>query len=123
MLSEEERRARESARLKDRRVLIVGNLLNGLPEWKIAEAYRCDVAEVNAVFRHAMNKLKNYLFRLRKPPIICDTIAEAKLSRAIIMGILPKLNLDSEPVFSRIIHETINGYNYKDAMHELRRPR
>jgi hypothetical protein len=118
---ETERKAKEAARLKDRRYLIVSNLLNGVPDWQIAQAHHIEVRDVNIIMRQAMNKVRNYLFRLCKPPIPCDTLVDARKNRINILAILPKLNLDAEPRFNRIIDEIVNANNCESALNDLRR--
>ena len=110
-----------ASRARDSRVLIVSNLLNGQTDWKVAQAFRVDVKDVKATFDYVMRKLREYLFRQCKPPIMCDTLENAKKDRVNILAILPKLNLDKEPEYKNIVNETVSTNNYKSAMHDLRR--
>jgi len=121
MLSEQDKAAKEAARLNDERYLIVKNLLNDVPEWQVAQCFRRDIKDVREIFRYVMAKVNNYLFALCKPPIACETISDAKRSRANILAILPKLNLDVRPKFSRIVSEAVTPSNYESAVNDIRR--
>jgi len=111
-----------ASRLKDSRVLMVMNLLNGVPAWQIGLTYHMDASEVEAIFRFAMSKVKDYLFRKCKPPIFCDTLEEAKKDRVNIIAILPKLNLDKEPEYKRIVTEKVTDGNTQSMINDnLRR--
>jgi hypothetical protein len=121
MSTEEERARIVAARLKDSRVLIVSNLLNGLPAWQIAQSFHTDVKEIDAIFKFVTNKVKNYLFRLCKPPIACDTVEQAKRDRINLLAILPKLNLDSRAEFANIVSETLTANNCKSIVNDILR--
>ena len=110
-----------AARLKERRVLIVSNLLNGVPDWKLAEQYKIDPAEVTLIFKQVMSKVRDYLFRYCKPPIACNTLEEAKLNRINLLAILPKINLDKETGYKDIVNETVTSQNYKSAVNDILR--
>jgi len=105
-------------RLKDSRVQVVSNLLNGLPAWQVAKAFHLDAKEVESIFKFAMSKVKDYLFRYCKPPIFCDTVEQARKDRINILAILPKLNLDKEPEFKNIVIEKVTDKNHKSIIHD-----
>ncbi len=107
-----------AARLKDSRVLIVNNLLNGVPVWVVARSFHIEAKEVESIFTFAMTKVKDYLFRYCKPPIFCETIEEARKDRVNILAVLPKLNLDKEPEYKKIVTEKVTERNHKSIIND-----
>jgi hypothetical protein len=105
----EERRAKDvakmAARLKDERVMIFSNLMNGVPEWKIAEQFHMSVPDVMNIFRFVLRKIRSRRLERMEPPIVGESIVEIRRQRITVLTLLPKLNLDKEPLYSKVMHE------------------
>jgi hypothetical protein len=105
----EERQAKDAAimaaRLKDERVMIFANLMNGVPEWKIAEQFHKSVPDVMHIFRFILRKIRSRRLERMEPPIVGNSLAEIRRQRITVLTLLPRLNLDKEPHYSNVMHE------------------
>ena len=123
-LTEEQKTALRLRRMKDEKILIVTNLLNGVPLWLIKQHYRMSDKEVTDLFSFVMRKVKNYLFKFSLLPVFCDTVEEAQKYKRTIFKVLPELNLEKAPVFRDIIQERVESDYVGQAFNDLRgRPR
>lgn len=115
-----EQKVKAEARLKDNRALIYKNLLNGVPLWLIMQHCQMSEKDVMGVFDYVSRKIRDYLFRKCKPAIPCENIAIAQRSRLKLLAVLPNLNLDVEPTYRDIHHETVTPDNIDRKFRELR---
>jgi hypothetical protein len=95
------------ARLKDDRVLIFMNLMNGVPDWQVARDFHKSVPDVMHIFRFILRKIKSRRLERMEPPIIGNAISEIQRQRITVMTILPKLNLDKDPRYKNVLHEPV----------------
>lgn len=116
----------EQSRLRDDRAMIFTNLLNGATIQQVGKAFnRKSEDDVLQVFFYILLKIKVYLFARCQPMPLCSSISEAQKEKVMLLGILPKLNLDLDPKLKKpdgkevnvkkIIHEKIDHNN----AHEL----
>lgn len=99
------------ARLKDERVLIFTNLMNGVPDWKVAEQFHKSLPDVMAIFRFIVRKIRSRRLERMEPPIIGNSIPEIQRQRITVLSILPKLNLDRDPRYKDVRHESMEVKN------------
>ncbi|HEX3747594.1 MAG TPA: hypothetical protein VHW09_26850 [Bryobacteraceae bacterium] len=99
------------ARLRDERVLIFTNLMNGVPDWKVAEQFHKSVPDIMQIFRFILRKIRSRRLERMEPPIIGDSIAEIRRQRITVLSILPKLNLDRDPRYKDVLHESLDIKN------------
>jgi hypothetical protein len=103
-----DRAATMEARLRDERCLIFRNLLNGVPIWRVMEVFHKSTAqEVMDVFNFVLRKIRSWCLERMERPIIGLTIEEVKPYRSRCFAILPLLNLDRDPRYSKIMHEPL----------------
>lgn len=96
----------------DERALIFKNLVTGVPLWQVMRDFRKnDQQEVMAIFRFVLQKAKSYCFERKMPPLFCDTIEETHKHRILLLTVLPKLNLNKPPKFSKIFNENFTHEN------------
>lgn len=96
-------------RLKDERALIFSNLLNGVPVWQVArDFHKSSEQEVMDIFRFILRKIRSRRLERMEPPIVGDTIEEIRRQRIACLTALPKLNLDKDPRYKNVMHETVD---------------
>jgi hypothetical protein len=95
----------KTARLKDDRALIFTNLLNRVPAWQVARDFHRSEPDVMNIFRFILRKIKSRLLERMEPPIVGNSIAEIRKYRITVLTILPKLNLDRDPLYKDVFHE------------------
>lgn len=93
------------ARSDDDRALIFSNLLNGVPIAKVCETFRKSEPEVMNIFRYVLRKIKSRRLERMEPMIVGNSIAEIRRQRIACLTILPKLNLDRDPLYKDVLHE------------------
>jgi hypothetical protein len=92
-------------RLKDDRALIFTNLLNGVPAWQVARDFHRSEPDVMNIFRFILRKIKSRRLERMEPPIVGNSISEIQRQRISVLTILPKLNLDKDPLYKDVFHE------------------
>src|ERR1700761_8648127 len=98
-----------SERLKDERALIFSNLLNGVPVWQVARDFRkSSEQEVMNIFNFILRKIRSRRLERMEPPIVGSTIEEVRKQRVVCLTTLPKLNLDKDPRYKNVMHETVD---------------
>jgi hypothetical protein len=95
----------KAARLKDDRALIFTNLVNGVPAWQIARDFHRSEPDVMHIFRFILRKIKSRRLERMEPPIVGNSISEIRRQRITVLTILPKLNLDRDPLYKDVFHE------------------
>jgi hypothetical protein len=90
-------------RLKDERVLIFTNLMNGVPDWQVARDFHKSLPDVMQIKSRRLERME--------PPIIGNSISEIQRQRITVMTILPKLNLDKDPLYRNVLHEPVEIKN------------
>lgn len=103
--------ALKQARLQDNRALIFTNLLNGVPVWQVCRDFHKTESEVMNIFRFILRKIKSRRLERMEPPIIGNSIAEIQRQRITVLTILPKLNLDKDPLYKDVLHEAVDIKN------------
>src|SRR5262249_45678549 len=95
--------------LAQERELIVRNLLNGVPADRVAAAFRRSREEVAREFDFFLRKVRSYAFERRVPPPRVDTLAQATRpeNKAVLLWILERLNLATDPAHRRISYAAI----------------
>jgi hypothetical protein len=98
-----------ATRLNDERALIFSNLLNGVPAWQVArDFHRSTEQEVMEIFRFILRKIRSRRLERMEPPILGATVEEVRRYRMVCLSILPKLNLDKDPKFQKVMYETVD---------------
>jgi hypothetical protein len=92
-------------RLKDDRALIFSNLLNGVPVWQVCRDFHRTESDVMNIFRFILRKIKSRRLERMEPPIVGNAISEIQKQRIAVLTILPKLNLDKDPLYKNVFHE------------------
>jgi hypothetical protein len=100
-----------AARLNDERALIFTNLLNGVPVWQVARDFHRSEPDVMHIFRFIVRKIRSRRLERMEPPIVGNTIDEVRRQRIACLTILPKLNLDKDPRYKDVFHETVDIKN------------
>jgi hypothetical protein len=95
----------KDGRLKDDRALIFSNLLNGVPVWQVSRDFHRSESDVMNIFRFILRKIKSRRLERMEPPIVGSSIAEIQRQRITVLTILPKLNLDRDPLYKDVFHE------------------
>ena len=108
-------------REKDERVLIYANLLNGAHVLQLMKAFQKSEKEIMDIFRHVSQKIFEYVFVRKLPPVYCDCIAVAQKNRSNILPLLVKINLDKPSTVSRPSHTKFGGGVPPEAMIDLLR--
>lgn len=103
--------ALKQARLQDNRALIFTNLLNGVPVWQVCRDFHKTESDVMNIFRFILRKIKSRRLERMEPPIIGNCIAEIQRQRITVLTILPKLNLDKDPLYKDVLHEAVDIKN------------
>jgi hypothetical protein len=97
----------KQARLQDSRALIFTNLLNGVPVWQVCRDFRKSESDVMNIFRFILRKIKSRRLERMEPPIVGNSIREIQTQRITVLTILPKLNLDKDPLYKDVLHEAM----------------
>jgi len=95
----------KQSRLNDDRALIFSNLLNGVPAWQVARDFHKSEPDVMHIFRFILRKIKSRRLERMEPPIVGNSISEIQKQRITCLTILPKLNLDRDPLYKDVFHE------------------
>jgi hypothetical protein len=95
----------KAARLQDDRALIFSNLLNGVPVWQVCRDFRRSEVDVMNIFRFILRKIKSRRLERMESPIVGNSVAEIQRQRITVLTILPKLNLDRDPLYKNVFHE------------------
>ena len=103
-------------RMMDDRALIFGNLLKGVSAQELARTFHRTENEVQQIFNFILRKIRSRRLERMEPAIPGNTLEELRRpamrgSRIAFLEILPKLNLDKDPTFKRIMHEEIEMKN------------
>src|SRR5580692_9304331 len=101
----------KEARRNDSRALIFTNLLNGVPAWQVARDFHRSEPDVMNIFRFILRKIKSRRLERMEPPIVGNSIAEIRKQRITCLTILPKLNLDRDPLYKDVLHEPVDIKN------------
>lgn len=97
-----------ATRMLDERVLIFRNLLNGVPAWQVArDFHKQSEQEVMCIFNFILRKIRSRRLERMEPPIPGCTVDEVRKSRLLCLSIVPKLNLDKDPKFAKVIYEEL----------------
>jgi len=99
------------ARLRDERALIFQNLMNGVPDWQVAKEFHKTVPEVMNIFWYIVRKIRSRRLERMEPPIVGTSIADIRRQRIVCLTILPKLNLDRDPRYKDVLHESVDIKN------------
>lgn len=98
----------QASRLLDERCLIFKNLLNGVPVWQVArDFHKSSEQDVMNIFNFVIRKIRARRLQRMEPPIVGRTIEELKKYRIALFDILPKLNLDKEPIYKNVMFEEV----------------
>jgi hypothetical protein len=91
------------------RELVFRNLLNGVPLETVAQTFRLQPHQALAAFEFVLRKIKSYAFEHRLPPVMVDTVAQARRGehRLVLLTVLARLNLAKEPMHRRISYASI----------------
>jgi len=92
-------------RLNDSRALIFKNLLNGVSIAQVAKDFRKSEPDVMNIFRYILRKIKSRRLERMEPMIVGNSISEIRRQRVTVLSILPKLNLDRDPLYKDVFHE------------------
>lgn len=100
----------------DSRALIFSNLLNGVPVEQVAKDFQKSKEEIEKIFSFVLRKVKSYCFQrsIQKnalPIITASSLSEAKRQRLTCLSVLPKLNLDKDPMYKDIQSEIVTPDN------------
>jgi len=121
-----QRRAIMATRLNDERAIIFSNLLNGVPVWQVARDFHKQAdGEVQRIFDFILAKIKSYCFERKLPPVLGSTVAEVRQYKAICFEILPKINLDKEPMYGKIFEEKMSltrdgTFTHQDVLRNMK---
>lgn len=91
-----------AARAADDRRLIFRNLANGVSVEQVMQNYRRSEKEVMDIFAYVSLKIRSYRFERGQPFAKCDTIDDARRNAPTVLTTLERLNLASDPKFSKI---------------------
>jgi hypothetical protein len=95
-------------RLLDERALIFMNLLNGVPVWQVARDFHKSEPDVMHIFRFILRKIRSRRLERMEPPIVGNSIDEVRRQRIACLSILPRLNLDRDPLYKDVLHENVD---------------
>lgn len=90
------------SRRSDVRRLVFANLAKGVPVKHVMEAFKLSEKEVLDIFDFVSKKIRSYRFERAEPFAACDTINAAMKNAAIVLLTLEKLNLATDPKFSKV---------------------
>src|SRR5580692_3124909 len=107
----------KEARRNDSRALIFTNLLNGVPAWQVARDFHRSEPDVMNIFRFILRKIKSRRLERMEPPIVGNSISEIQRQRVTVLTILPKLNLDRDPLYRDVFHEPMEIKNDGSVRH------
>lgn len=120
----------ELIQLGEKRRLIFSNVANGVPIEDIKAAFLVSDLEIEQVVAFVGKKIKEYRFRRcgdaakgAAPPILCETIQDARLYRLAAMETLSKLGpkyLASELLLPTIHIQKAEMRNLPEIRHRLR---
>ena len=99
------RKALMDTRLKDERAMIFANLMNGVPVWQVCRDFHKSEPDVMNIFRFILRKIRSRRLERMEPPIVGNSISEVRKQRIACLTILPKLNLDRDPLYKDVFHE------------------
>lgn len=91
------------ARRLDVRRMVFSNLAKGVPVKHVMEHYKLSEKEVMDIFAFVAKKIRSYRFERAEPFANCDTIQAAMKNAAIVLLTLDKLNLGTDPRYSKIV--------------------
>lgn len=111
------------ARAEERRMIFT-NVANGVPMEQIRATFLVSDEDIMRVVDFVGSKIREYRFRRRLPPLLCDTIKEIRWNRPALLENLGKLGpeyLASELVIPKIAVQGISGENeLREAARETR---
>ncbi len=109
----------DRVKLAEERKLIFANLVNGVPVASVMEAFKRSEDEVMADFAFVATKIISYRFERGMPFVNCRSIDEAIRKKALALHSLERINLLTDPVYSKVETAPIDPQSSNDIERKI----